>query len=136
MMKTKVSQLAVMGMVAVAMTAAAVADQISVPNQFIAGTTARASEVNQNFQALVQESNAQDLRIQALETSNAFLMNQDQLLCRPSSQWLFRADEVSSCYRTTEPYVTQRLAFSEVMAMDVVLVEASDDYFRFVFKTE
>jgi hypothetical protein len=42
------------------------ADQISVPNTFTNGTTAVATEVNANFSALVDESNAQDLRLVAL----------------------------------------------------------------------
>jgi hypothetical protein len=43
------------------------AEEVSVPNSFTAGTTAKASEVNQNFQALVNEINALLARVAALE---------------------------------------------------------------------
>lgn len=58
---------------------AAFADQVEVPHQFVAGATARASEVNANFSALAQESNAQDLRINALEAGGAGPV--EQLIC-------------------------------------------------------
>lgn len=51
--------------------AGAAADQITVPNVFQQGTPAIADQVNANFNALVIESNAQDNRIQAVETSQA-----------------------------------------------------------------
>ena len=73
----------------------AMADQISVPNTFVAGTTARASEVNANFDALVQESNAQDQQIAAQAQSLATLQSmskvpEEQLICRfksSNSNW-------------------------------------------------
>jgi hypothetical protein len=43
------------------------ASQISIPFFFVDGTVASAAEVNANFSALVNESNAQDLRIGAIE---------------------------------------------------------------------
>jgi hypothetical protein len=65
------------------------ASQITIPHVFVNGTVADAYEVNENFSALVTESNAQDLRIgsglsiqvatseglaNAGGTSNAFLL--------------------------------------------------------------
>jgi hypothetical protein len=54
--------LAVLGVAAVSYAA-----QISMPYTFVNGTIADATEVNANFGVLVAESNAQDLRIAALE---------------------------------------------------------------------
>jgi len=45
------------------------ADQIAVPFTFVNGTIADATEMNANFDALVLESNAQDLRIADLEAT-------------------------------------------------------------------
>ncbi|MBW1689090.1 MAG: hypothetical protein JRS35_29070 [Deltaproteobacteria bacterium] len=55
---------AVLGVAAVSYAA-----QISMPYTFVNGTIADANEVNANFGVLVTESNAQDLRIGALEAS-------------------------------------------------------------------
>jgi hypothetical protein len=46
------------------------AAQISVPNTFTNGTPADASQVNANFSTLETESNAQDLRLAAVEAAN------------------------------------------------------------------
>jgi len=55
----------------VAIPLAAYAAQISVPYNFVNGTVADATEVNANFTTLETESNAQDLRLAALEASVA-----------------------------------------------------------------
>ena len=46
-----------------------VADDVSVPNTFTADTTISSSQMNANFDALVQESNENDARIGALSTT-------------------------------------------------------------------
>ncbi|AWF82888.1 hypothetical protein BTJ40_19835 [Microbulbifer sp. A4B17] len=51
---------------------ASFAEQISVPNEFFSGSRALAAEVNENFTALVDESNAQDIRI---ENSEALILD-------------------------------------------------------------
>lgn len=67
---------------AVSIIGVAAADQITVPNQFSAGTLARASEVNENFSALAVESNAQDARIATLETIIMTMMaEKEQMTC-------------------------------------------------------
>ena len=48
---------------------AALADDINVPNTFTADTTISSSQMNANFEALVQESNENDSRIANLEAS-------------------------------------------------------------------
>jgi len=63
------------------------AEVIGVPNQFFSGTKALASEVNENFDVLVNESNSQDTRIAALEAS-AMSGVMDQLVCRTPFNWL------------------------------------------------
>ena len=57
--------------VLVAIPIAVYAAQISVPYTFVNGTPADANQVNANFNALVTESNAQDLRFAALEANVA-----------------------------------------------------------------
>jgi hypothetical protein len=57
-----------LAVVAAAIPLAAYAAQISVPYNFVNGTVADATEVNANFSALVTESNAQDLRLAAVES--------------------------------------------------------------------
>ena len=52
---------------------AAVADTISVPNQFQSGATISSTQVNDNFTALVTESNLNDARISALENATGNL---------------------------------------------------------------
>lgn len=47
------------------------ADEIDLPHTFAAGTTAKAAEVNNNFGVLLAESNSQDGRLEALETTAA-----------------------------------------------------------------
>lgn len=76
------------GAVVAILTSIVTAEQISVPNQFTAGSPARAAEVNANFDVLVQESNAQDERIAALKGDVEKIGNVEQLFCsadpRPS----------------------------------------------------
>jgi|GEM_PF-3691091 len=76
------------GAVAAVLASIVAAEQISVPHQFTAGSPARASEVNENFDVIVQESNAQDVRIAALKGDFDTLSNVEQLFCssdpRPS----------------------------------------------------
>ena len=59
----------------------ALAGQVSVPHTFVAGTTARASEVNANFAALAAESNNQDMRLASLEGAVG-TAGAEQLLCQ------------------------------------------------------
>jgi hypothetical protein len=47
------------------------AEQIEVPNEFVDATPAEASQVNQNFTAMADESNSQDVRIQSVESAIA-----------------------------------------------------------------
>ena len=69
------------GAVVAVLASIVAAEQISIPNQFTAGSPARAAEVNANFDVLVQESNAQDVRISALNGDLEKLGNVEQLFC-------------------------------------------------------
>src|SRR5262249_9781429 len=62
--KLKVLRVAVFALL---LSANAFAAQTSVPNTFQAGTAAKASEVNQNFTAVVNGANANDARITTIE---------------------------------------------------------------------
>lgn len=69
------------GAVVAVLVSVVMAEQISVPNQFTAGSPARAAEVNANFDALVLESNAQDTRISDIDRKVGALENVEQLFC-------------------------------------------------------
>ncbi len=71
------------GAVAAVLGSIVMAGQISVPHQFRAGSPALASEVNANFDTLVQESNAQDERIGAISGKIDELRSVEQLFCAP-----------------------------------------------------
>jgi len=59
----------------VGLAAVSYAATISVPYTFANGTPADAAEVNANFDVLVVESNAQDARVTAVETSASLHVN-------------------------------------------------------------
>ncbi|MEO0399305.1 MAG: hypothetical protein AAF224_07745 [Pseudomonadota bacterium] len=97
----------------------AVAEQIEIPNTFVAGTPARASEVNANFAALASESNAQDTRVSALEAA----VPEQQVIClvfingnptsggwpgNPVSEW--------SCVSSSNPTTTFSESLSDLLA--------------------
>ncbi|WP_444894580.1 hypothetical protein ACJJIE_10740 [Microbulbifer sp. TRSA001] len=65
----------------------AIAEEIEIPNEFFSGGKALASEVNENFDVLVNESNAQNARISVLEASSISNVS-DQLICRTPLNWL------------------------------------------------
>ena len=82
-----------------------------VPHEFQAGTPARASEVNENFSALVTESNALDARIAALEAASV----SDQLFCVVSNQWPVNGSSYP-CVQTSDPTAIRSLTFAQVVA--------------------
>lgn len=103
---------------AVAIIGVASADQITIPNQFTAGTTARAAEVNENFDALAQESNAQDMRLNALESGSA---STEQLICAAfvsgsPSAWPGDPNAIGSCVSSSAPTVNSRPMFSTLLS--------------------
>ena len=53
---------------AAALPLPATADNVTVPNQFVSGTTIKASEMNANFDTLAAESNENDMRVSAAES--------------------------------------------------------------------
>src|SRR5687767_3990048 len=89
----------------------ALATQIDIPHQFTSGTPARAAEVNANFTALADESNAQDTRLTALEGSHRTVSA--QMICR--SEFFF-ASGVWRCVRSTTPTVLDELSLAEIFA--------------------
>ena len=69
------------GVACAALFSFATAEQISIPHEFSAGSPARAADVNENFDTLVKESNAQDERIVAVEAGLAAAENAEQMYC-------------------------------------------------------
>ena len=69
------------GAVVAIMASIVAAEQIAIPHQFASGTPALASEVNANFDVLVQESNAQDERIAAISGKIDELRAVEQIYC-------------------------------------------------------
>ena len=131
---------------------AALADQIGVPNQFVAGTTARASEVNENFSVLAEESNAQDLRITALEEGEAGPV--EQLICIvaynpqmhdrsgfPFPRMVTSAPYVPTtqvlsvgkglCLQTDDPTVVRELSLQEITAEGWRLFNSDAEHYYF-----
>lgn len=64
-----------------ALATTSIAADISIPNTFSSGTPAVAAEVNENFSVLATESNSQNVRINALETSSVISA---QMICEAS----------------------------------------------------
>ena len=69
----------------IAASQSARADDVSVPNTFTADTTISSSQVNGNFDALVQESNENDARLAAAESDVVALTSS---VSQPSYTWL------------------------------------------------
>ena len=69
----------------IAVSQSARADDVSVPNTFTADTTISSSQVNANFDALVQESNENDARLAAAESDVVALTSS---VSQPSYTWL------------------------------------------------
>lgn len=111
----------------VGISAPALAEQVTIPNTFVAGTPARASEVNENFATLAAESNAQDLSIAALQAGQSG----EQLLCtrdpRPSKQML---DDRGNVVFTGFPFPQIRFrvvdTIASVVASNAICVSPSD----------
>ena len=82
-----------------------------VPHEFLAGTPARASEVNENFSALVAESSALEVRIAALEAASVT----DQLFCVVSNQWPVNGSSYP-CTQSSDPTTIRSLTFAQVVA--------------------
>lgn len=66
-------RIALFAAVAACLPIAVYAATLSIPNEFSNGTIADADEVNQNFQSIATESNAQDVRLAQLEAALAAL---------------------------------------------------------------
>jgi len=87
----------------------ALAAQIDTPHQFAPGTPARAGEVNANFAALADESNALDIRLTALEGRTVSA----QMICR--SEFFYHTG-TWRCVRSTTPIVQDELSLAEIFA--------------------
>ena len=109
------------------------AGQIEVPHTFTSGTKAVASEVNENFIILANESNDQDTRIRSTESSlnkviaesnaqdlrisalEAVTLNtvSDQLICVVFYSWP-TAGSSYDCVQRTDPTNVRSLTYAQV----------------------
>ena len=120
---------------AIAVMGVAAADQISIPNQFTAGTPARAAEVNENFNALAAESNAQDMRLSALESGGATEV--EQLICR-GGDWPRSPLTTGQCLQANSPTPTGtvELQLDEILLSRWRVKSVGGDPAIFIFERE
>lgn len=103
------------------------ANQIEVPNTFIAGTKAVASDVNGNFTTLVRESNSQDLRIQALEKVSV----KDQLACHILNSFWITNGRAENCVQSTDIGNVRVLTYQQVIQEGWVITSIGHEHFIF-----
>ena len=94
------------------------AGQITIPNSFTSGAKAVAGEVNENFSALVLESNSQDSRISAIESS-AVAINiiiNDQLFCNtPGDNWI-QYNYTLSCVQRSDSGSIKSFTLTQILS--------------------
>jgi hypothetical protein len=101
------------------------ADQISVPNRFVAGERATAAEVNDNFEVLESEVNAHDNRIATLE-AHVVQSVDDQLICVAFYQWPIDGSAYN-CVTRSDPSNIRPLTYAAVAQESWVLVSVGGD---------
>ena len=92
----------------------ALAAQIEVPHEFSAGTPARSAEVNANFAALADESNAQDTRLTAIEGSSRSVSA--QMICALPFGLLQPDQTTLRCVQDSNPGAKETLDYADVVA--------------------
>ncbi len=101
------------------------ADQIELPHTFTSGTKAVASQVNENFSTLSNESNAQDSRISALESLQLTTVS-DQLICVAYPLWPTSGSSYD-CVQSSDPTNIMSLTYVEVAQDDWTVVSVGGD---------
>ena len=114
----------------------AAADQISVPNEFVSGTVASASAVNENFSVLADESNVQDKRIAAIETVSSTAVVSEQLVCAAfnhivSRDFQTRIANPRRCVSSSSPMTVSSLSYQQVVADGWTLALVSPEVWVF-----
>ena len=113
---------------------ACLSEQVEIPNSFVSGSKAYASEVNENFSVLEDESNSQDIRIQALESS-ASKKPLDQLIC-PGDQdfWFLQDSRLNDCVQSSNPTVIRSLTYTQVAEEGWVAVSLGGPFLFYMYE--
>lgn len=103
---------------------------IDVPHTFSAGTRASASEVNENFQRLVSESNSQDARIEALRSSQSV---SDQLICYVAGSGFANPNfnQQARCRQASDLNNIINMTLDEILLNGWIAVSASEQNWIF-----
>lgn len=99
---------------AITFSSSLMAEVIEIPNQFVSGIKALASEVNENLDVIVTESNSQNARITALEMSTLSAIN-DQMICVTPFNWA-TGGAAHYCVKQSDPLNSTQPTYVDVAA--------------------
>ncbi|NKB99633.1 MAG: hypothetical protein GKR90_14210 [Pseudomonadales bacterium] len=92
------------------------AAELSIPNSFTQGETILSAQVNENFESLASESNAQDARIASTEAAIAALQIlevEDQLICVFHYGWVLDGTQME-CVTRNEPSSKRYRTYAQI----------------------
>ena len=115
---------------AVFVVCTALAAQIDTPHQFTSGTPARAAEGNANFAVLADESNEQDTRLTAIESSSRRVSA--QMVCTFPFGLAEVGETTVRCLRDSNPGATEFSTYSAIIAEGWIAVSTGGEPSQFV----